>query len=1758
MQHNRANDLASAFGVMLKSSLLVVSLLMISSCGVKNGNEFLDVPENIADASDNSVGDGPLGEIPDLTLADVSVRDRPHIDQSLGYNVIRTDLNTALRGVSLSLDGGDPYGSLPSNVPTAAQMNLLVNEYGFNTLHVYLEGDAEQNPEPVGVNEALADQLVVLTREAKMYLIITMGNNGENGAIHSMEKTLDFWNLYAAKYADETHVIFEAHNEPVTGINGNWTSEDWVKQADMYQTIRSAAPDSMVLLGSFMSFFGGSQAISGADGLAEQFPGIWENAGFAFHAYWDIAQVESTIDAFETSTKYPALLCTEFYPGDTKKGFNEIFESHHIGWTQFEWLAANDLELDRFKGYLDAFGTAWRPENATATWPASGSPTIAFDETIGLYSRADEAFLRLDEYYQIIADDRDYDGVGDDEFVVIDAGNDGSVALRASNGKYLTVIDYGQVLVATGNKIGIDQKFQWLELPTGDIALRPWSGSAHLIGTLPVTEGESYGLTGPVGAGVERNGANTYRVVTSYTSSVEPLEEEAEIPPGPFFGSPMPVPTNGNGDHPFDSLSPNGRIWASDYDYGGEGVAYHDTGAINLGEAYRADEAVDVQSSSEGYTAVGFFDKGEWLEYTIDVATAGNYVITMRTASGSGVGGFISFESDCVKLTGNLATPNTNGWDIWEDTTVDVTLKAGVQKLRVVSGGDMNLMNFDIQLGGEGGSDYGAGCEWRPPEPDDIKVEAENWTTVIASPEGTVSIGASTDSDLSDHVGNFDAEDFIEYAVDVPASGCYAADYRIASEPGSAGFDLSFGGTLVDTFAVPPTGGWSSWVTFKRPVELVEGAQTMRIDALGDSFNLNWLAFNQTDDAYCLDDGAITIEAETYISSIQLPEGEVGTQGTEDEGGGLNVGWVDAGDWMEYEIIIPAAGNYELSYRAASQGGSNPGVSIYLDGALVDSTAVPDTGGWQTWETVTGGIVELAAGDYTLRVSTLSGGFNLNWLKFTPTTEESTGDIGTGSDSVLNIGEIVSFNDPIVDYGVVDFGNNISTLSADPTDSANTVVASIKGSETWAGTTMARGNIIYPLTDTLTRISIRIYSPSEGTPVRVKLEESGDDSHSVETEMLTTVANQWEVIIFDFSNPVTGTPALDTSYTFDTLSVFFDFGSAGNGETYYWDDVTFLDEYVAPITLTQAILVGDWTLAPEYGAMSVGPEPGSTAYWVSDSDTVTARACLFDDLFSFAEDGTFTNVMGDQTWVETWQGVEAEGCATPVAPHDGSGSFSYVLEPDTATITLSGVGAHIGLPKVVSGAGELADPADAPESVAYQVVANSQDTMTVQVAYSGGYWTFKLVRAGTAQPPEAGTNSMFSLATDGMLEARGTSIGNTPGAANGVVNTAEGSSLSFHGDNLSGNESWKLNVGEWYGGSDGNFGMTLGMMVFQIPNFGDIANPFLSAEFEVTLEQKSDALDFPADLWAVRASDSQDLLLSDWFIGPASSAPDNGAAGTLIQDSFLMPSTDTGQITTSVSANSQLLAYLNARYDGGNGIGNYVFFRVNKADEDAFALGWNAYILKSSQTDEGEQTAPEIKYTSSVEPMPMPEPETEPTPEPPVVSGDNLIANPGFDDTTDWTAINHYEAENTMGAVTIADGVATFAETEAAEEGSWKHMGIYTSISLTPGTYQFDMDMTYADISDAWGEAFIGLAEPIAGVEYNGDQQVLKAFNSWECAAVKTYSGSARATGCDPSANPGQFTITTAGSYYLLFRSGGASYGSVGIVIDNLSLTVVD
>ena len=67
-------------------------------------------------------------------------------------------------------------------------------------------------------------------------------------------------------------------------------------------------------------------------------------------------------------------------------------------------------------------------------------------------------------------------------------------------------------------------------------------------------------------------------------------------------------------------------------------------------------------------------------------------------------------------------------------------------------------------------------------------------------------------------------------------------------------------------------------------------------------------------------------------------------------------------------------------------------------------------------------------------------------------------------------------------------------------------------------------------------------------------------ANSVETQVNTTTAYEWETLTFDLSQPVTGTPALNYNLDYTTLSIFFYFGYPGylSGTTaYYYDNVVF-------------------------------------------------------------------------------------------------------------------------------------------------------------------------------------------------------------------------------------------------------------------------------------------------------------------------------------------------------------------------------------------------------------------------------------------------------------------------------------------------------------------------------------------------------------------------------------------------------------------------
>jgi beta-glucosidase len=119
-----------------------------------------------------------------------------------------------------------------------------------------------------------------------------------------------------------------------------------------------------------------------------------------------------------------------------------------------------------------------------------------------------------------------------------------------------------------------------------------------------------------------------------------------------------------------------------------------------------------------------------------------------------------------------------------------------------------------------------------------------------------------------------------------------------------------------------------------------------------------------------------TVQAEDYssMSGIQL-------ETTSDVGGGSNTGYVDEGDWLEYQIDVASSGNYRIEYRLASQVGSS-GFNVLVDGVQVDNKAVPNTGGWQAWTTLSSTIA-LQTGEQTLRLNAVGKEWNLNWIRFT-------------------------------------------------------------------------------------------------------------------------------------------------------------------------------------------------------------------------------------------------------------------------------------------------------------------------------------------------------------------------------------------------------------------------------------------------------------------------------------------------------------------------------------------------------------------------------------------------------------------------------------------------------------------------------------------------------------------------------------------------------------------------------------------------------
>jgi len=240
-------------------------------------------------------------------------------------------------------------------------------------------------------------------------------------------------------------------------------------------------------------------------------------------------------------------------------------------------------------------------------------------------------------------------------------------------------------------------------------------------------------------------------------------------------------------------------------------------------------------------------------------------------------------------------------------------------------------------------------------------------------------------------------------------------------------------------------------------------------------------------------------------------------------------------------------------------------------------------------------------------------------------------------------------------------------------------------------------------------------------------------------------------------------------------------------------------------TNVTAQLTGAYKLAPEAGAMGVGPGQGDMSWWSNSVGDLDLRACFFDDIYLFNEDGTFENILQDETWVETWQGATEDGCATPVAPHDGTGNYTFSYDEGAGTVTINGVGGFLGLSKVYNG-GELTSPGDAPESITYMIdIQEGGDLLIIDIEVAGGgWWRFKMVPSSYT-PPTGSFEGMWQMAPIAGAMGVGPAQGDMSWWSNSVDDiTLRGCFFDdyyvFNGDgsfeNILQDETW---IEEWQG-----------------------------------------------------------------------------------------------------------------------------------------------------------------------------------------------------------------------------------------------------------------------------------------------------------------------------------------------------------------------
>ena len=486
-----------------------------------------------------------------------------------------------------------------------------------------------------------------------------------------------------------------------------------------------------------------------------------------------------------------------------------------------------------------------------------------------------------------------------------------------------------------------------------------------------------------------------------------------------------------------------GTVQAENYDTGGQGVAYNIPTNSGTATSYRTDGVdLEVCTDTGGGYDVGWTAAGQWMKYTVNVATAGTYTISFRLAAMTAVAGGLHISNSAgTNLTGEVSVPATGGWQTWTTVTATVTLPAGQQVLTVnqdVAGWNLNYVTF-------------AASGTAPATPTGLTATAGNaqvslsWTassgatsynvyrSTTSGGEGTT-VYATTTSTNYTNSGLTNGTVYYYTVAAVNAIGTSAQSSQVSATPvaaapaaptgltataGNAQVALSWtassGATTYNVYRATTSGGegtsavatgittttytnsgLTNGVKYYFTVAAVNTGGTSAQSGEASATPVNSIVEAPYGGTAAAIPG--TVQAENYDTggqgvayNIPTNSGTATSYRTDgvdlevctDTGGGYDVGWTAAGQWMKYTVNVATAGTYTISFRLAAMTAVAGGLHISNSAGtnLTGEVSVPATGGWQTWTTVTA-TVTLPAGQQVLTVNQDVAGWNLNYMTF--------------------------------------------------------------------------------------------------------------------------------------------------------------------------------------------------------------------------------------------------------------------------------------------------------------------------------------------------------------------------------------------------------------------------------------------------------------------------------------------------------------------------------------------------------------------------------------------------------------------------------------------------------------------------------------------------------------------------------------------------------------------------------------------------------